>query len=215
MPLPATVKCMWIFVKTLGSFSARSLVSLTLQRSTLMAAALQYEHDIRQCIRPVPASNGLHRPGREVLSAVLGLCGIRRAIHHQDMAAARLGDEAHRRSRAGVAGPTYCAFHGFQLERSSRDVGQKCTHDVHLCVGKASLACCNATNSRYTLFHCTSTYVHPVVSSTLPIGGFSPEPQGSGLFLTGQADASARPMIAASVLPDPAPHPRRLPQARS
>jgi len=33
-PLAVTVKCMWILVKTLGSVSARSLVSLTEQPRT-------------------------------------------------------------------------------------------------------------------------------------------------------------------------------------
>ena len=43
MPLPATVKCMWILVKTLGSFSARSLVSLTLHRSK------RGRHQVERC----------------------------------------------------------------------------------------------------------------------------------------------------------------------
>lgn len=34
MPLPVTVNCMWIFVNTLGSTGARSVVSLTLQPRT-------------------------------------------------------------------------------------------------------------------------------------------------------------------------------------
>jgi hypothetical protein len=32
------------------------------------------------------------------------------------------------------------------------------------------------------LYFIAQTYAHPVVSSTLPIGGFSPELQSSGLF---------------------------------
>ena len=48
--------------------------------------------------------------------------------------------------------------------------------------GRSAIACCIATNSRYTLFHCAPPCAHPVVSSTLPIGGVSRELQSSGLF---------------------------------
>ena len=180
MPLPATVKCMWILVKTLGSFSARSLVSLTLQRSTWCRPALEDQHHVVGGAAAGAGQHGFHRPRRQVLSAVFRLGRIRRAIHHQDVAAAGLGDESHRRSRARVAGPAHCAFH--LLADSREHGGWQKSQPPWICVGKASPACCNRNKQSVYFISSHTNACAPVVSSTLPIGGFSPEPQGPGLF---------------------------------
>ncbi|MCY1372323.1 hypothetical protein D9M69_595230 [compost metagenome] len=81
-----------------------------------MAPPLQYEYHVVGGATARAREHGFHRPRRQVLAAVLGLGRIRGTVHHQDMAAAGLGHEAHGRSGACVTGPTYCAFHGVQLQ---------------------------------------------------------------------------------------------------
>ena len=61
----------------------------------IMSAALEDQNHVIGRAAASASEQGFHGAGREVLPAVFGFGGIRRAVHIQDMAAAGLGHEAH------------------------------------------------------------------------------------------------------------------------
>ena len=143
-----------------------------------MAPPLQYQHDVVGGAATRARKHRLHRPRREVLPAVLRFGRVRCAIHHQDVATARFGDKAHGRTRPRVAGPTYCAFH--DSSDSSQDGWQNTCQRRFVWEKRHSLVAMQQTVD--ILYFIAHTFAPTVVSSTLPIGGFSPESQDSGLF---------------------------------
>ena len=94
-----------------------SAFAAQLHRTTrnLVPPALQDQHHVISGAAACPCQQQFHRASRHVLTALIGLVGVRRSIHGHHMAAAGFGHKAHGRARAARAGPTDGAFHLFLL----------------------------------------------------------------------------------------------------
>ena len=77
----------------------------------IVAAAFEDQHHVVGGAAAGTRQHRFQRAGREVQAPVFSVGSVRRAVHHERVAAPGFRDKTHARPRAKRPGPADCAFH--------------------------------------------------------------------------------------------------------